>query len=323
MKKIISIGLIAWALTSCVTQKKYDALNNRKARIEAENAECQEKLTTTEKELEELELAMADFEKKYNSLNDEHTQVSKVLKRTKDEYDHLEGLHDRLTDKYSELLKLSSLQSNQLNKDLAKREADIMRIESELRTKQEETNRLSDELASREARVKELEQVLAEQQKAVQDLKKHVNDALLGFNDGDIAVEIRNGKVYVSLAEQLLFKSGSKAVDSKGQDALKKLAVALKDKADLNILVEGHTDDVPMASGTSGMQDNWDLSVLRATSIVRILTNNGVDPTRISASGRGEYLPVDAEKTKEARKKNRRTEIILTPKLDELFRMLE
>lgn len=323
MKKIILLGAVIATLSGCVTQKKYDDLNARKNRIEAENAECQENLREKEAQLEAVTDAKEQLEKKYNNLADEHEQVSRVLKRTKEEYSNLEDLHDRLTSKYNELLKLSSQQSNQLNKDLAKRETEILRIESELRTKREESNKLMDELAKREERVKELEAILEEQQKAVADLKSHVSNALLGFNDADLSVEVKNGKVYVSLAEQLLFKSGSKTVDKKGQDALKKLAVALKDKNDLNISVEGHTDDVPMVAGTSGMQDNWDLSVLRATSIVRILTDNGVDPTRVSASGRGEFLPVDAEKTKEARKKNRRTEIILTPKLDELFQILE
>lgn len=322
MKKILLVTVAIASLTSCVTQKKYDDLNARKNRIEAENAECQENLKTKEDELALLTDAKKQLESKYNNLADEHEQVSRVLKRTKEEYTHLEDLHDRLTSKYNELLNLSSQQSNQLNKDLAKRETEILRIESQLRTKQEEANRLSDELAKREERVKELEQVLADQQKAVAALKAHVSDALLGFNDADLSVEVRNGKVYVSLAEQLLFKSGSKSVDSKGKDALKKLALALKDKSDLNIQVEGHTDDVPM-SPSNGMKDNWDLSVLRATSIVRILTDNGVDPTKVSANGRGEHLPVDPAKTKEARSKNRRTEIILTPKLDELFQILE
>lgn len=322
MKKILFIAVAFASLTSCVTQKKYDDLNARKNRIEAENAECQENLRTKEEEITALTEAKEQLETKYNNLADEHEQVSRVLKRTKEEYNHLEDLHDRLTSKYNELLNLSSQQSNKLNQDLAKRETEILRIESELRTKQEETNRLSDELAQREARVKELEKILEDQQKAVADLKSHVSNALLGFKDSDLSVEVRNGKVYVSLAEQLLFKSGSKTVDTKGKDALKKLAVALKDKSDLNIQVEGHTDDVPM-SPSNGMQDNWDLSVLRATSIVRILTDNGVDPTQVSANGRGEYLPVDPAKTKEARSKNRRTEIILTPKLDELFQILE
>ena len=130
-------------------------------------------------------------------------------------------------------------------------------------------------------------------------------------------------KVYVSLTEQLLFKSGSKTVDKKGVEALKKLAGALKGNDDLGVLVEGHTDNVPMSSSANGIKDNWDLSVLRATSIVRILTEEGVDPKNVSASGRGEYIPVDTADTKEARRKNRRIEIILTPKLDELFQMLQ
>lgn len=324
MKQNIFIAIATLLiLNSCVTQKKYDDLATRKSRIEAEKADCEEKLTKASSDLEELTRLKESLEVKHNALVDEHEQVSRVLKRTKEEYDHLEGLHDRLTDKYNELLKLSAQQSNQLSSDLSKREQEILRIETELRKKQEESNKLEDELMKREQRVKELEQILADQQKAVELLKSKVTNALLSFKDNnELTVEVKNGKVYVSLAEQLLFRSGSTKVDSKGQDALVKLANVLKEQKDLNVMVEGHTDDVPM-SPTGGIKDNWDLSVMRATEIVRILTSNGVESTKVSASGRAEFMPVDMSKTKEGRAKNRRTEIILTPKLDELFQMLE
>jgi len=184
-------------------------------------------------------------------------------------------------------------------------------------------DRLNADLKAREQRLAELQRILDEKDKAVADLRNRVSKALLGFNDKDLTINVRNGKVYVSLAEQLLFKSGSTKVDPKGADALKKLAAALQGQQDVNVLVEGHTDDVPIARGTVGMQDNWDLSVLRATEITRILTNSGLDPKRVTPSGRSEYVPVDEGKTSEARQKNRRTEIILTPKLDELFQILE
>ena len=139
----------------------------------------------------------------------------------------------------------------------------------------------------------------------------------------DLAVEMKNGKVYVSLEEQLLFKSGSTVVDPKGVSAIKKLAEVLAVNPDINIMVEGHTDDVPYISSTS-IQDNWDLSVKRATAIVRILMENSrIEGSRIIASGRSKYQPVIDSKAPDARKKNRRTEIILTPKLDELFQILE
>jgi chemotaxis protein MotB len=128
--------------------------------------------------------------------------------------------------------------------------------------------------------------------------------------------------VYVSLSEQLLFKSGSVEVDDKGEAALRKLAVALKDHSNVQVMVEGHTDNVPIGKKSQYMQDNWDLSVMRATNITRILTNSGVRTNQILASGKGEYAPLVPNTSDANRQKNRRTEIIVTPHLDELFKIL-
>jgi chemotaxis protein MotB len=157
----------------------------------------------------------------------------------------------------------------------------------------------------------------------VDALKQKVSAALMGFEGQGLTVTKKNGKIYVSLEEQLLFGSGSTTVDAKGVSALKKLAAVLEQNPDINITVEGHTDDVPVVPG-SQLVDNWDLSVRRATSIIRILTeNSSINPKRLTASGRGEYMPVNTAKSAEARQKNRRTEIILTPNLDDLFEILE
>jgi chemotaxis protein MotB len=138
-----------------------------------------------------------------------------------------------------------------------------------------------------------------------------------------LTVEQKNGKVYVSLDEKLLFKSGKWEVDPNGQNALKKLAAVLEKNEDINVLIEGHTDDVPFG-GNGNIADNWDLSAKRATAIVKIiLANSKVKPQRLMAAGRGEFMPIDPQKTTEARQKNRRTEIILSPKLDEVLKMLE
>jgi chemotaxis protein MotB len=145
----------------------------------------------------------------------------------------------------------------------------------------------------------------------------------LGFKENDLTVHIKNGKVYVSLAEQLLFASGSTEVDPKGVNALQQLAKAIKDQHDINILIEGHTDNVPISRKSQYMQDNWDLSVMRATAITRILVRAGVSPRQITASGRGEYAPLAPNDTPANRQKNRRTEIIITPNLNELFKILE
>ena len=196
-------------------------------------------------------------------------------------------------------------------------------LKANLQSSNERVNKLSTDLQTQEDRLREMQRILAEKDRAVNDLKNRVSQALLGFKAGDLTVNVKNGKVYVSLSEQLLFKSGSTKVDPKGQDALQKLAAALKDQQDVNVLIEGHTDDVPIAKGTVGMKDNWDLSVLRATEIARILTNAGLSPERVTPSGHSKYVPVVANSNPESRQLNRRTEIILTPKLDELFKILE
>ncbi|AMM50106.1 cell envelope biogenesis protein OmpA [Rufibacter sp. DG15C] len=212
----------------------------------------------------------------------------------------------------------------QEKEDLAKEKASTeASLRTNLSNKSEQVNQLTTDLQAREARLKEMERILAEKDRAVNALRKTVGDALLGFKASDLTIDVRNGKVYVSLSNQLLFKSGSTKVDAKGQEALKKLASVLQNQPDVNVVVEGHTDDVPIAKGTAGMQDNWDLSVMRATEITRILTDAGVAPQRVTPSGRSKYVPVDPGTSADARQKNRRTEIILTPKLDELFQILE
>jgi len=219
--------------------------------------------------------------------------------------------------------------------DRAQRESSDTRDKLEVtQTKLEELNQqydnlltnsdqLSKDFVEQQKKIRELEKILEEKEQAVNSLKSKVSEALLNFKENDLTVEIKNGKVYVSLAEQLLFGSGSIKVDQKGVTALQQLAGVLKENQDINIVVEGHTDNVPVSKTSQYMKDNWDLSVMRATSIVAILTESGVAAERITASGRGEYIPITSNETAESRKKNRRTEIILTPKLDELFQILE
>jgi chemotaxis protein MotB len=150
-------------------------------------------------------------------------------------------------------------------------------------------------LAEREKKVKELENILANKDRAVKDLKDRITNALLNFKESDLTVKVKNGKVYVSLAEQLLFGSGSIVVDNKGVGALQQLAKAIKDQKDIQITIEGHTDNVPVSKKSTYMQDNWDLSVMRATSITKILTDAGLSPKQITASGKGRIFTLSAK----------------------------
>ncbi|RYD72591.1 MAG: flagellar motor protein MotB [Sphingobacteriales bacterium] len=195
-------------------------------------------------------------------------------------------------------------------------------LSSELTSKGKELAQKEKLLQEREKRLQELQDIIAKQDQAVNELRNKVTKALVGFKGDELTVEMKNGKVYVSLAEKLLFKSGSAAVDPKGKEALGKLAAVLEKNPDIDIMIEGHTDNVPLIPGK--FDDNWDLSVSRATSIVRILTeDNKVEPKRVIAAGRGEFVPVVANDTAEGKSRNRRTEIILSPKLDELFQLLD
>ena len=161
-----------------------------------------------------------------------------------------------------------------------------------------------------------MKRYLTHQKRIVQDLKNKVSEALLGFENNGLTVSNRNGKVYVSLDEKLLFKTASWDIDANGRNALKKLAGVLEKNPDIQVTIEGHTDNVPYKPGSGQLKDNWDLSVKRATTVVRVLLEGSkIKPERLTATGRSEYLPVEAGNTPEARQKNRRTEIILTPDL--------
>lgn len=193
-------------------------------------------------------------------------------------------------------------------------------------TEQEKLNSLLSqkmkELDEREGTINELQDMINAQNEKVQKLLNSVKDALLGFGSDELTVREKDGKVYVAISDKLLFESGSAKVDKRGKEALAKLAEVLNKQTDIDVYIEGHTDSKPIH--TAQFQDNWDLSVIRATSVVRILTKDyGVNPLQIQPCGRGEYLPVADNETAEGRSKNRRTEIIMAPKLDKLYQMLQ
>ncbi len=198
-------------------------------------------------------------------------------------------------------------------------------------TRTEATSRLQDassrlnmsqqQIAEQQRRLEQLQALIDQQRKNTQELRSKINNALTGFTSNELTVSTKNGKVYVSLQENLLFPSGSAVVNPKGKQALSKLADVLNVNNDINVEIEGHTDSIPIRGR---FKDNWDLSVARSTEIVRILTQTyKVDPIRVTASGRSRWEPVDSNSTAEGRAKNRRTEIILEPKLDQLMQLIQ
>lgn len=309
----VLIALLASSgMTACVTAKKYDDLLARKLNLEGNLENCTSELASVKAATEEY---LYDLKKLRRDNKDLLT--SNILhEKTRVLYHELQDTYEKLLRNHNALTAHNTSETGKLAKELADREKD-------LQDSKQQITELSYDLKLREQRVNELEKIIADKEKTVKKLKDKVTGALYGFKDRDLSIEVKNGKVYVTMAQNLLFKSGSYQVDSKGEDALRKLARVLRDQYDINIMVEGHTDDVAISAGTSCMVDNWDLSVLRATAIVRILSSEGINTKRLISAGRGEYMPVATGTSSEARRKNRRTEIILTPKLDELFRLLE
>jgi chemotaxis protein MotB len=313
MNKFLLAVLVTVLCNSCiVSKKKYDELLAQKVRMEADLADRTGSLNKANEDIKSLESQL-------QGLKEDTTNIGIDLRSNKQKLGSLEKEHAQLNTYYKNLM----TSSGKLNRDNAQQQEQLLAIQENLNRTRKINDSLSTSLAEREKKVQELEQVLANKDKAVLDLKNKISNALLNFKENDISVKVKNGKVYVSLAEQLLFQSGSTEVDSKGVSALQQLAKALKDQKDINIMVEGHTDNVPIARKSQYMNDNWDLSVMRATSITKILTKAGVSPSQVTASGKGEYSPLASNDNPQNKQKNRRTEIIITPNLDELFKILE
>lgn len=192
----------------------------------------------------------------------------------------------------------------------------------EIKTLLSQLEKAEEDLFSRESMLREMQALIKQRDSSMNALRESVEKSLLGFKESGLEIEVKNGKVYVKMSNQLLFKSGSTVIDKRGKEALQQLAVVLSQQTDISVMIEGHTDNVPINSAR--FADNWDLSVLRSTEVARILTiENGIDPRRITASGRSEFMPVEQSDTPDARARNRRTEIILSPKLDELMKLVK
>ncbi len=228
----------------------------------------------------------------------------------------IESLNNTLASERSRYQR--NLESAQNNFDQMK-----SRYERLLRAGSEEADKMLREIAENQARLQELEERLRNREEAINEIKRKVSDALLGFEGKGLTITQRNGMVYVSMDDKLLFNSGSFKIGTEGTKAVKELAEVLAQNPDINIMVEGHTDNVPYKENGQ-LKDNLDLSVKRATTVTRLLLQNkGIAPERIVSAGRGDALPLDSENSREARQKNRRTEIILTPKLDELLQLAQ
>ena len=314
--KTISVGLLAFMLmTSCVSKKVYTDLETKYAELKKENRSLADENSSLGKEKNELDLKSKDLQAQLDKLKAERDKLAKDYASTKSGLDNLQS-------SYNSLEKSSGETNASISKKNRELLAELEAKEKALAAEQERLDKLKTELQDRSRRVDELEGMIASQEAGLKKLKETLSKALNGFEGKGLTVEQKNGKVYVSMENKLLFGSGSWNVGSEGKKAVVEVGKVLAANPDISVLIEGHTDNVAY-NGSGQINDNWDLSTKRATAIVHILSENKeVNPKSLTAAGRSEYAPIAGNETADGKAKNRRIEIILTPKLDELTKML-
>ncbi len=315
MKKTIYIIAAGILLTSCVTSKAYNELEGRYAALKRNHRDIEDQLAAIEKTRAADQKALEQLDAAYQKTKAEKNELQ-------GQYDAAMANYEALKNSYAALEKNSSAAiaaNSKKNRELLQQLGDKERALAQERT---ELDRLQGELSARSQRVDELESLIAAKDAKMQGLKNAISKALRNFEGKGLTVVERNGKVYISMENKLLFESGSWAVGSQGQKAVQQLGQVLGENPDIAVLIEGHTDNVPY-TGSGQLRGNWDLSTKRATAIVTILLQNPqIDPQNLTAAGRGEFAPVASNDTSSGKGKNRRIEVILTPKLDEITKLL-
>ena len=312
---ILLLILATFMLTNCVSPKVYKELEGKYANMKKENKKLSSEYEDLLKSKNEAENGLKKLQKQYNETVFQRDNLQSDFNATKTSLDNLKASYDALEKNSSSEIAKNAQKNREL---LAQLEAK----EQALATENERLKNLKKELEARSIRVQELENVIAAKDAKMNQLKDAISKALTNFEGKGLTVEQRDGKVYVSMENKLLFNSGSWAVGGQGEKAVNQLGNVLADNPDIAVLIEGHTDNVPY-SGTGQVTGNWDLSTKRATAIVEILRNNkNINPGNLTAAGRGEFAPVASNETSEGKAKNRRIEVILTPKLDEISKLL-
>ena len=316
MKRIILLAVIGFLTTSCVSTKVHRTLQEKYDILTNEANQLRQKSETRAAENTELQREIGEVRRTVNILVEDTTASFERMRTLQTKYDRLSKQYDYLLDNNSTLIAASARENKALMDEIAT-------MQSRLQAKEDSLNTERRMLEKGRTRMEELERIIGRQDSTVNYVRQKVADALLGFTGKGLTVNMRDGKVYVSLENSLLFAPGSWEVAPKGKIALQNLAGVLAENQDISILVEGHTDNDPYR-GQSQVRDNWDLSVMRATNVVKILTTNAsLDPKRITAAGRGEFVPLVDNDSPANKAVNRRTEIILTPDLSELANLLE
>jgi chemotaxis protein MotB len=357
IRPLFVLVLIALTAVACVPKKKFEAEANAKRAAEEKSKRLDRDLAAANTKIGELEGRIASLDKEYQALAlkakgceeetaklrsdnsdlkkrnaslaeeleklkhsslSEREKLDAALKKKSDELDAREKSIAELLDK----LEAREKAVQELQGQLEAREKAVQALQAQLDARAEADGALRKELEARELALKELQEKIAARDKAMDDLRNKLLSALQGYQDQDLTVEVRNGKVYIAISDKMLFKSGSAKVEQLGKDALAKVATVLLKYPDMDLIIEGHTDNLPIK--TEKFSDNWDLSVIRATSVVRILTvEYGLPAARVTPSGKGEHFPKASNDTPEGRSQNRRTEIIIAPKLDALEEMIK
>ncbi|MFD2822778.1 OmpA family protein [Lacinutrix iliipiscaria] len=315
MKKISILVLVTLISASCVSPKVYKDLESKYAYLKKENRKLSDEnealLNAKNKTQNELDKLQND----YNEAVANRDKYQADYNAAKTNLANLKASYDALEKNSSASIAENSRKNRELLAQLEAKEQALAAENSRLEN-------LKKELEERSNRVAELEHTIAAKDAAMTQLKNAISKALTDFEGKGLTVEQRDGKVYVSMENKLLFESGSWAVGTQGKKAVQQLGTVLGDNPEIAVLIEGHTDNVPY-TGTSQISGNWDLSTKRATAIVNILQENqAINPENLTAAGRGEFSPIASNETTEGKAKNRRIEVILTPKLDEVTKLL-
>lgn len=315
IKKVTILALSLSLFSSCVSKKIYTDLEDKYANLKKEHRQLSDENQSLTDVKNKLENDLDKLQKLYEDAVKERDQLTTELAATKTNLDNLKASYKALEENSSAAIAANSKKNREL---LAQLEAK----EQALAAESDRLNKIQKELENRSKRVAELENVIATKDAAMTKLKDAISKALTNFEGKGLTVEQREGKVYISMENKLLFNSGSWSVGSEGRKAVQQLGSVLAENPDIAILIEGHTDNVPY-KGNAQLSGNWDLSTKRATAIVNILRENAsINPENLTAAGRGEYAPIASNDTVEGKAKNRRIEVILTPKLDEISKLL-
>ncbi|MEE2953794.1 MAG: OmpA family protein [Bacteroidota bacterium] len=318
---------------ACVTPKVHNTLLEEHSLAQEQLIDKEKESLSLEKKNQELANSIDALKTRNVILSNDSIRNGRAVTLLQEKYNELDEAYDLLVNKNSRYISEKAKETKELLKELELAKAELFEREDKLikmsdslsnslSNKEEELLKAQKELNSRVKRVTELEAIIKRKDSTVTNLKARISQALAGLEGEGLTIEKRNGKLYLSLEEDLLFASGKYELNTSGIDAIKKLANVLSSQDGLEILVEGHTDSIPYSSGQ--LKDNWDLSVMRATSVVKaLIQNNDLSATQLTAAGRGEYLPIDSNSSSEGRAANRRIEMILSPRLDNIFKLLD